>query len=253
MKTISSFNFSEIINDIKSGKIDSLCIVTSELYEDDEYDPEIIEVNETYFAGTTADEARACINAVEDDTHPDEYEMIMLNALQLHVSAEDFADYDEECDDAEEFIGNFVDEHSVEADNLGTSDWNVRSVRYEYESMQDGIVIYWSWDREIGYARTFKSLEYCIENINTLRCKPVDQVFSTQCSLLVSPSEVKDCKKASELRDLIQQRFDDMKLWRNDCKVDEFMRDLYADAEIYGSIYNLPDNDIYQNEEEDDE
>ena len=160
MKTISSFNFSEIINDIKSGKIDSLFIVTSDLYEDDGYDPEIIEVNETYFAGTTADEARACINAVEADTHPDEYEMIMLNALQLHVSAEDFADYDEECDDAEDFLGNFVDEHSVEADNLGNSDWDVRSVRYEYESMQDGIVIYWSWDREIGYARTFKSLEY---------------------------------------------------------------------------------------------
>lgn len=253
MKTISSFNFSEIINDIKSGKIDSLCIVTSERYEDDDYDLEFIEANEPYFAGTTADEARSCINAVEADTHPDEYEMINLKALQLHVSAEDFDDYDEECDDAEEFLGNFIDEHSIEADNLGTSDWNVRSVRYYYNSMQDGIVLYWSWERHVGYARTFKRLEYCMENINTLRCKPVDHAFSTQCTLLVSPSEVKECQNASELRDLIQQRFDDMKLWRNDCKAEEFLRNVYADAEKFHGIYNLPENDIYQDEEEDEE
>lgn len=245
MKTNSSFNFTEIINDIQSGKIESLYIVTSERYEADEYEPEFIETEEIYFAGTTVDEARACINAVEADTHQAEYESVTLAALQLSVSAEDFEDFDEECDNAREFFGNYVDDHFVEGSNVGTSDWNVREVNYDYKPLQDGILIYWEWCQHVGYARKFKHLEYCLDNTNSIRCKPVDKVSVVQCSLLVFPSEVQECETASELRALIQERFDGMKLWRNDCNVNEFLRNLYCDADICQGAYKLPENDIY--------
>lgn len=247
MKTISSFNFTEIINDIKSGKVDSLCLVTSDRYEDGEDDIKFIEANEPYFAGTTEDEARECINAVEADTHPAEYEMINLKALQLHVTAEDFAGFDEYYDDAEEFIWNFIDEHSGEADNLGTYDWSERSVCHEYESMKGGIVLYWSWDRYVGYARTFERLEYCMDDVTTIICKPVDQVFKTQRTLLVDPEEIQECKNASELRDIIQQRFDNMGLWDKDCNAEEFLLEEYATAKRLRLDY-LPENDMCDEE-----
>ena len=249
MKTNSSFNFTEIINDIKSGKIESLYIVTYERYEDDEYEPELIETEEIYYAGITVDEARACINAVEADTHPAEYESVTLAALELSVSAEDFEDFDEECDNAMEFFGNYVDEHFVEGSNVGTSDWNVREVNYDYKPLQNGILIYWEWCQHVGYARKLKRLEYCLDNANALRCKPIDKVSAVQCSLLVSPSEVHECKAASELRDLIQKRYDGMKLWNNDCNVDEFLRNMYKDADICQWAYKLPENDIYRDGE----
>ena len=247
MKTISSFNFTEIINDIKSGKVDSLCLVISERYEDGEGDVKFIDADEPYFAGTTEDEARACINAVAADVRPAEFEMIRLRAVQLHVTAEDFADYDEECDIEENFISDFIDDHSDEFDELGDSDWNEHCVYYEYESMKGGIVLYWAWEKYVGYARTFERLEYCLDDVTTILCKPIDHTIITQCTLLVAPEEIQECKSASELRDLIQQRFDDMGLWDKDCNAEEFLREEYATAKRLRLGY-LPENDLCDEE-----
>lgn len=247
MKTISSFNFTEIINDIKSGKVDSLCLVTAERYEDGEDIIRYIEDYEPYFAGTTEDEARECINAVAADVRPAEYEMIKLRAVQLHVTADDFADYDEECDIEENFISDFIDEHSDEFEEIGDSDWNERCVCYEYKSMKGGILLFWSWRNYVGYARKFARLEYCMDDITTIICKPIDRTFYSQRTLLVAPEEVQECKSASELRDLIQQRFDDMGLWDKDCNAEEFLREEYATAKRLRLDY-LPENDLCDEE-----
>lgn len=243
MKAAASFDYSEILKGIKSGNIDTLCIVTSELYEDDKECPEHTGRVELYFAGTTGDECRNAINKLADECQPEIYTMVELFASQIHVMPEDFEDSDE--DFAEDEIMNYIAEHYEYSDNIGTDDWNHRTVRYKYESMKDGIIIYWSWETYIGYARKFKKIEYLTDYFNTFMCKPVDKVFHTQCSLLVSPAEMKELKSASELRDLIISNLNSMGKWRNNCDVDDFLKGIYEDN-LFCHSYQLPYNDYYE-------
>lgn len=245
MKTISTFDFSQIINRINSNELDSIYVVTSERYKDDgEESSPIEDSGEIYFAGSSIDEARTCIAKVEAAKTPDEYEMIRLDAYECPVSPEDFMSFDPSTGTAEEFISNYIDEHFDEAESLATYDWAIRIIRPDYEPIEDGILVYWSWVQHVGYAREFKKLEYCLDR-DPLICKPTDKVYVPQCSLLVSPSEVQSCKSASELRDLIEKRLDQMGRWRNSYDVDWFLKDEYYFKEVVGKIRHLPENDLY--------
>ena len=246
MKTINSFNFSEILNGVKNGQVSNLYIICSQTFEDDANgETQLKWNNEPYFAGATIEEATEALEDAASLTSADEFEYVELSVRAISVNADTFADMDED-DEAEDIILDFADENADDAEYL--DDDLTKIVKAEYENIDGAILVYWSWHNYIGYARTFKRCEVCNDiHMTSLSCKPCERTFRENCDVLVSPSEVKACKNASELRDLMSDRMAEMKLWRNDYNVDEFLQKAYENSRSYG--YELPENDIYNEED----
>ena len=228
MYIFKKYDFDTIYDNVKEGKTDTLMVVTSQINADDEYG-ELITGNEPVFAGTTVNECRDTINWLVEHAEAEEYTIISFFAGQIHITPEDLP---EECDDKQEFILDYICSHLDEVDNVGTSDWSNQCVEYKYESMQDGILLYWSWQKYIGYARKAIELEYCLLNHTTKNCKPVDKVFSIQCTYLLTSDAIMSCSDKEELIMLIRQKIDDMGKWQNSLDVEEFVNDLYEWSEI---------------------
>lgn len=262
MKITKSYNFAEIVNEVLSGKVNTLYVIISRTYDDDkEYFCDLKWHNEPYFAGTTLQEAQDAMNAAAAEAAEDveEYQRITLLANKITVSAADFADLDEDFDDAdaEMAIEEIVDAHKEGADDVPEAygEWDSMDVYPEYESMEDGILVYYSWEPYVGYARKFHRLEYCIEDKTTLSCAPKDKAFSVECEMLVSPAEVQGCNSASELRELMNERLRSMGKWKHDTGnhytvIDAFLDDCYNNDSYH--IYQLPENDCYKDDDDDD-
>lgn len=261
MKTTNSYNFAEIVKAVLAGKINTLYVIISQTYDDDkEHMGDLKWHNEPYFAGTTLQEAQDAMNAAAAEAAEDveEYQRITLLANKITVSPADFADLDEDFDDddAEMAIEEIVDAHKEGADDVPEAygEWDSMDVFPEYESMKDAILVYYSWEPYVGYARKFHRLEYCIEDKTTLSCAPADGAFSVECYMLVSPAEVQECKNASELRELMNERLRSMGKWKHDTGnnytvIDAFLEDCYHNDSYH--IYQLPENDCYNNDDDD--
>lgn len=246
MKTINSFNFSEILNGVQNGQVSNLYIISSQTFADDANgETEFKWDNEPYFAGTTIEEATEALQDAANITSADKFEYVEMSVRAISVNADTFANVDED-EDAEDIILSFAEENADEAEYMDDS--LTQQVKAEYEKMDGGILVYWSWNRYVGYARTFNRFEVCNDMyMTTLACKPCESTFGENCDLLVTPAEVKACQNASELRDLINDRMAEMKLWNNDYNTDEFLSEAYEDSDCYG--YELPENDIYTEED----
>ena len=246
MKTINSYNFSEILNGVKNGQVSNIYIISSQTFEDDANgETELKWDNEPYFAGATIEEATEALENAASLTSADEFEYVELSVRAISVDADTFAEMDED-EDAEDIILDFADENADDAEYL--DDDMTKIVKAEYEKLDGAILVYWSWQNYIGYARTFQRFDLCNDiHMTSLSCKPSERTFSENCDVLVSAAEVKDCKNASELRDLMSDRMAEMKLWRNDYNVDEFLKKAYENSRAYG--YELPENDIYNEED----
>ena len=235
------YDFDTIYDGIKQGKIDTLMVVTTQVNEDDEW-TDLISCAHA-FAGTTIEECKRTMNWLVKNTEAAEYTQVSYFAQQLHVEPNSLREA-EECDDKGEIIMDYIYSHLDELDNVGTSDWNNQVVEYKYESMEDGILLYWSWQKYIGYARKAINLEYCIMPETTRLCKPVDKVFATQCTFLLSSDDIMSCSDKEELIMLLQQKIDDMGKWQNNINVEDFIEDLYKKTEdTYSSFkpsYKLP-------------
>lgn len=261
MKTTTSYNFAEIVKAVLSGNVNTLYVIISRTYDDDkEYNGDLKWFNEPYFAGTALQEAQDAMNAAAAEAAEDveEYQRITLLANKITVSAADFANLDEDFDDAdaEMAIEEIVDAHKEGADDVPEAygEWDSMDVFPEYESMEDAILVYYSWEPYVGYARKFHRLEYCIEDKTTRSCAPKDKAFSVECEMLVSHAEIQKCNSASELRELMNDRLRSMGKWKHDTGnhytvIDAFLDDCYNNDSYH--IYQLPENDCY-NENEDD-
>lgn len=261
MKTTTSYNFAEIVNKVLAGKVNTLYVIISRTYDDDkEYFGDLKWHNEPYFAGTALQEAQDAMNAAAAEAAEDveEYQRITLLANKITVSAADFANLDEDFDDAdaEMAIEEIVNAHKEGADDVPEAygEWDSMDVFPEYESMEDGILVYYSWEPYVGYARKLHRMEYCLENKTTLSCAPTDKAFSVECEMLVSHAEVQGCNSASELRELMNERLRSMGKWKHDTGnhytvIDAFLDECYNNDSYH--IYQLPENDCY-NENEDD-
>ena len=246
MKTINSYNFSEILNGVKNGKVSNLYIIYSQTFEDDANgETQLKWNNEPYFAGATIEEATEALDDAASITSADQFEYVELSVRAIFVNDDTFAEMDED-EDAEDIILDFADENADDAEYM--DDDLTRRIEAEYENLDGAILVYWSWHQYIGYARTFRYFEVCNNPYMTsLSCKPSERTFRENCDVLVSPAEVKECKNASELRDLMSERMSEMKLWRNDYSVDEFLKNAYENSRDFG--YELPENDLFNEED----
>ena len=246
MKTINSYNFSEILNGVNNGQVSNIYIICSQTFADDANgESELKWNNEPYFAGSTIEDATEALEDAASITSADKFQYVELSVRAISVNADTFADMDED-DEAEDIILDFAEENADDAEYL--DDDLTKIVKAEYENIDGAILVYWSWHNYIGYARTFQRFELCNDiHMTSLSCKPSERTFSENCDVLVSAAEVKACKNASELLDLMNERMAAMKLWRNDYNVDEFLQKAYENSRAYG--YELPENDIYNEED----
>lgn len=252
MRTTTYYNFGEIVNKVLAGKVNTIYIIASGTYDDDEeHFGDLKWYNEPYFAGTTLQEAQDTMNAAKDEASEEveEYQRITLFANKITVSPADFAG--ESCD-AEMAIEKLVDAHKDGAEDVPEAyngEWDlITDVYHEYESMEDGILVYYRWEPYVGYARKFCCLEYCNENKTTLFCKPTERAFAMECEVLVSPAEVRECGSASELREMMNERLRSMGLWKwgpvsHYNVIDDFLDDCYNNDSY---LYQLPENDYYK-------
>ena len=246
MKTINPYNFSEILNGIRNGQVSKLYIISSQTFSDDiNCETEFKWDNEPYFAGSTIEEATEDLEDVTAITSADEFEYIELSVRTILVNVNTFADVDDD-DNTEDIILCFAGEN---ASNAECEDYDLmRRVWFEYDNIDGAILVYWSWNTYIGYSRKFIRFELCNNPyVTTLYCKPSKRVFQENCDVLVNPSEVKACKNASELLNLMNERMAAMKLWRNDYNASEFLQYAYKNSKRYG--YELPENDLYNEED----
>lgn len=251
MRITTYYNFAEIVNAVLASKINTLYIIVSGTYDDDEeHNGDLKWYNEPYFAGTTLQEAQDALAVAKDEASEEveEYQRITLFANKITVSPADFAG--ESCD-AEMAIEKLVDAHKDGGDDVNEAygEWDFTDVYPEYESMEGGILVYYSWQPYVGYARKFCGLEYCIEDKTTLHCKPTERAFAVECEMLISPAEVRKCSSASELRELMNERLLKMGWWKWHAvshydEIDAFLDDCYNNDSYH--IYELPENDYYK-------
>lgn len=246
MKTINSYNFSEILNGVKNGQVSNIYIICSQTFEDDANgETQLKWDNEPYFAGATIEEATEAIEDVASITSPDYFEYVELDVRAISVNVDTFSDMDDD-DDAEDIILDFAHENADDAEYI--NDDLSRRIEIEYENLDGAILVYWSWHNYIGYARTFQRFDLCNDiHMTSLSCKPSDSAFRENCEVLISPAEVKACKNASELRELMNDRMAKMKSWSNDYNVDEFLKNAYENSRDFG--YELPENDLFNDED----
>lgn len=256
MRITTYYNFGEIVNKVLSGKVNTLYVITSQTYDDDEeHNGDLKGNNEPYFAGTTLREAQDTMNAAKVEAAEDVeyYQRITLFANKITVSPADFADFSGKAGDAWTAIEEIIDAHKDGAEDVPeaySGEWDlITDVYPEYESMEDGILVYYRWEPYVGYARKFCGLEYCIEDKTTISCKPTERAFAVECEMLVSHAEVRECSSASELRKLMNERLKKMGWWKwhtvsHYDEIDAFLDDCYNNDSYH--IYQLPENDYYK-------
>lgn len=256
MRITTYYNFGDIVKEVLAGNVDTLYIIASGTYDDDKENMGDLKwYNEPYFAGTTLQEAQDAMNAAKVEAAEDVeyYQRITLFANKITVSPADFADFSGKAGDAWMAIEEIVDAHKDGAEDVPEAyngEWDLITDIYpEYESMMDGILVYYRWEPYVGYARKFCGLEYCIEDKTTLHCKPTERAFAVECEMLVSHAEVRECSSASELRKLMSERLRKMGPWKHNIDhnyeaIDRFLDDCYNNDSYH--IYKMPKNDYYK-------
>lgn len=97
----------------------------------------------------------------------------------------------EKTDVAKAIIENSTDEEIIDCAN------------YDFDkSIEGSILIFWSWERYIGYARKCLELRYADSHDTEKLLTKQDRVFATQCDILLTAEEV---KQATNIKEAIRE------------------------------------------------
>ena len=159
---------------------------------------------EVYFGH---DEACEAVDKVASEQVPDFGERIEVTLMKAEVKPgdidwndiEEWADYD--FGDSE--LHDMIDERCYEE-----PDDYVKVVSYDYRSVEDDLLVFWHWDRYVGYARDIEDIRRGYHGETTELCIPIDHTFRTQCSILATKDELEGLS-AEELKDLVEDRLHD--------------------------------------------
>jgi hypothetical protein len=93
----------------------------------------------------------------------------------------------EKTDVAKEIMENPTDEDIIEC------------VNYDFNKTLEGcILVFWSWERYIGYARKCLQVRYAYDNETEQLLTKQDKVFATQCDILLTAEEVANADDIQE-------------------------------------------------------
>ena len=153
------------------------------------------------------DQAYEAMKEIADEQQADFGERIEVNLMKAEIGPDDLDDVDWE---AVEDMGEaaFGDSELMDIiEESGSADWtnDERVIHYEYESVEGALLVFWSWDRYVGYARNFEEVRSGYYKETTEMCIPIDKTFSRQCTVLAKASELEGLTD-QERYDLIEER-----------------------------------------------
>lgn len=102
---------------------------------------------------------------------------------------------DEKTEVARAIMENPTDEDFIECAN------------YDFNKTLDGcILVFWSWERYIGYARKCIEVRRAYSNEDETLLTKQDKVFAAQCDILMTKEEVEN---ADDLQEAIREKLED--------------------------------------------
>ena len=186
------------------------------------------------------DQAYEAMEKIAADQVADFGERIEVNLMKAEVSPDDLEDLD--WDDIEE-LGEaaFGDSELFDIINEnGSVDWtgDERVINYEYRSVDGDLLVFWSWNRYVGYARDFEEVREGMYGETTEMCIPIDKTFSRQCTVLAKADELEGLTD-QERYDLIEERLHD----GYECGAGEWKWTFKAEARIEDYLSEIEPKD----------
>ena len=151
---------------------------------------------------------------------------ICLDKAEISPDDLDGVDFDE----VEEFDGMvFGDSDLLEIFNEHRDYEDSRDVEYQYKSVDGALLVFWSWNRYIGYARDLQEIREGMYGEDESICIKQDKTFVTQCDVLIEKQELEGLSR-EDRRSLIEQRLGESQ-WKWTMQAEAYIREYLRDFE----------------------
>jgi hypothetical protein len=123
----------------------------------------------------------------------EEFDEAMAEPYSTKARVKNFGE-DEKSEVAQAIFENPTDERPVECSN------------YDFDkSLEGAVLVFWSWERYIGYARKLIEVRRADSSDTEAILTKKDKVYTTQCDILLTAEEVEN---ADDLKAAIRERLD---------------------------------------------
>ena len=161
---------------------------------------------EMYFS---EDDARTAIDALLPTLKAEFGEYLSVNLMCGTVEPEDLEDVDwESVDELGDMWFDDADLFEIIKDNGSMDDIEYFYVHYDYKNLDGSILVFWSWQKHVGYCRKCEEIRYAYYNEDERICIKEDKVFRTQCDVLCTAEELEGLSK-DDIMNLVNQRLGD--------------------------------------------
>ena len=167
------------------------------------------------------DTAKQAMKDAADSTQPEFGVRIEFCLDKADISPDDLDDVD--WDEVEE-LGEmaFDDSDLLEIFNNHRDYEESIDVTYDYKSVEGALLVFWSWNRYIGYARDLQEIREGYYSEDETLCIKKDKVFVPQCDVLIEKQELEGLSK-QDRRALIEQRLGESH-WKWTMKAEAYIR-----------------------------
>lgn len=149
------------------------------------------------------DAAVKAMKEVADDITPEFGVCTEVILSKANVSIDDLDDIDwDKVEKHDDSYGNSV-LNEMFLDN-SCIDENV-SVAYDYKPVNGALLIFWSWNTHVGYARDLREIREGMSGEDETLCIKQDKTFVTQCDVLIEEQELEGLSR-EDRRALIEKR-----------------------------------------------
>lgn len=162
------------------------------------------------------DDAVKAMEDVAKSTEPEFGVRTEIILYKAEISPDDLDDVD--FDEVEEF----GDSDLLKIFNYYRDYEDSRDVEYQYKSVDGALLVFWSWNRYIGYARDLQEIREGMYSEDESICIKQDKTFVTQCDVLIEKQELEGLSR-EDRRSLIEQRLGESQ-WKWTMKAEAAIR-----------------------------
>ena len=165
------------------------------------------------------DEARKAMQELADETKP-EFGVtteIILCVAEIGPDDIDGIDTDEDFFDDDDLLEVFKENRDFE-DSIYKD--------YEYKSLDGALLVFWRWDKYVGYARNIAEIREGWHEDESI-CIKRDSLTATQCDVLATKEELEGLSD-SDRKTLIRQHLDESR-WKWTFRAEAFIEDYISD------------------------
>lgn len=152
----------------------------------------------TLYIGKMSDEDILDITGFDDIA---DFEEALAEPYSTNPNVMNFGE-GEKTDVARAIIEDHDDEETIDCAN------------YDFDKSLEGcILVFWSWERHVGYARKCKDVRRAYDDETETILTKQDRVFATQCDILLTAEEV---EQATDLQEAVRDALErDSWKWNN--------------------------------------